>query len=250
MDKFIILSAHRSGTTLLLSFLESHPKIQCYKRVFSIDVVIRRMLMVDRPGSPFYEYRTTSFKRRMDYIFRKKQLLGDFLTELYTPTNSAEVIGIRVIYQQLDKHRQILQWAVENNVGIIHLIRENSLKTLVSAETARLRAVAHSTSKVDIVTVRLSPLKLKMQLARLTGQIEKHRRQLKDILHLELTYESLVAQSETETNRVLNFLEIQERVPLTTNLVKLNPNSLEDIIENYAEIKQTLSGTNYEQFLN
>jgi hypothetical protein len=250
MDKFIILSAHRSGTTLLISSLESHHKIQCHKRVFSIDVIIRRLLMVDRPGSLFYAYRTASFKRRIDYIFRKKQLMGSFLSELYIPSNGAKVVGIRVIYQQVDKHPEILQWATENNVGVIHLIRENSLKTLVSAETARKRGLAHSTSKVDLVTIRLSPLKLKLQLARLTGQIEKYRRRLKDIPHLELTYESLAAQRETETNRVLAFLEIDERVPLTTNLVKLNPNSLEEITENYPEIKQTLSGTAYEKFLN
>ena len=250
MDKFIILSAHRSGTTLLISSLESHHKIQCHKRVFSIDVIIRRLLMVDRPGSLFYTYRTASFKRRKDYIFRKKQLMGGFLSELYIPSNGAKVVGIRVIYQQVDKHPEILQWATENNVGVIHLIRENSLKTLVSAETARKRGLAHSTSKVDLVTIRLSPLKLKFQLARLTGQIEKYRRRLKDIPHLELTYESLAAQRETETKRVLAFLEIDERVPLTTNLVKLNPNSLEEIIENYPEIKQTLSGTAYEKFLN
>lgn len=88
-----------------------------------------------------------------------------------------------------------------------------------------------------------------MQLARLTQQIEKYRLALKDTRHLEVSYEALVASPEAETRRILDFLKLDQLGPLSTNLVKLNPNSLEDIIENYAEIKQVLSSTSFEKFL-
>ncbi len=249
MDKFIVLAAHRSGNTLLLSSLESHPQIRCHKRVFTINVVIRRFLMVDRPSSPFYQFRTASINRRLDYIFRKKQLVNEFMTELCRPSDGVKTVGVRVIYAEADKHPEILEWAIENEVGIIHLIRQNSLKTLISSETARKRGLSHSTSQVKPVTVHLSPFKLKMQLSRLAGQIEKYRTRLKGIPHLELFYESFVANRETETRRILNFLGIDQVRPLTTNLVKLNPDSLERVIENYREVKQALNGTTFESFL-
>jgi hypothetical protein len=205
--------------------------------------------MVDRPGSPFHQFRTASFNRRLDYVFRKKQLINDFMSELYRPTNGVKAVGVRVIYAEADKHPEILKWAVENEVGVIHLIRKNSLKTLVSSETARKRGLSHSTSQVNPVTIRLSPLQLKLKLDRLTQQIVKYRSRLKGTPHLEVFYESFVANREAETQRLLTFLRIDQFIPLTTNLVKLNPDSLELVIENYAEVRQSLSGTVFEKFL-
>lgn len=249
IEKFIVLAAHRSGNTLLLGSLDSHPYIRCHKRVFVIDAIVRRLFWVDRPGSPFHTFRTASVRRRIDYVLRKKQVIHDFLTEVYTPPNGVRSVGIRVIYEQADKHPQVLDWAAQNKVGIIHLIRENALKTLVSAETIRKRGLAHSTSKVATVTVGLSPFKLKMQLTRLTRQIEKFRAMLKETRHLEVSYEALATHREAEIGRVLDFLQIEPHGSLTTNLVKLNPNSLQDIIENYDEIQRSLNGTEFEKFL-
>jgi hypothetical protein len=59
-----------------------------------------------------------------------------------------------------------------------------------------------------------------------------------------------VINREAESRRVLDFLNIDQVAPLTTDLVKLNPDSLEDMIENYEEVKQALSGTDFEEFLN
>jgi len=73
---------------------------------------------------------------------------------------------------------------------------------------------------------------------------------LKDKRHIEISYESFVANRDAETQRILDFLNIDQFVPLTTELVKLNPDSLQEIIENYEEVKQALSGTASENFLN
>ena len=53
MDKFIVLAAHRSGNTLLLSSLNSHSQIECHKRVFNVKTIVKRLWRVDRPNSPF-----------------------------------------------------------------------------------------------------------------------------------------------------------------------------------------------------
>ena len=88
MKKFILLAGRRSGTTLLVTCLDSHPQISCDKEVFSTK---RRFVyfQVDRPSSPFYKFRTASTKRKVDYIFRRKQLIDEFLAEVYTPPDDS-----------------------------------------------------------------------------------------------------------------------------------------------------------------
>jgi hypothetical protein len=70
-----------------------------------------------------------------------------------------------------------------------------------------------------------------------------------DIAYLEVRYESLVSVFETEIRKVLKFLEVDETMPLSSDLVKVNPDSLEDIVENYEEIKQALIGSEFKNYL-
>jgi FMN-dependent NADH-azoreductase len=59
----------------------------------------------------------------------------------------------------------------------------------------------------------------------------------------------MVTDQNTETGRVLKFLGINQLMPLTTDHVKVNPDSLEEIIENYDAVKQTLMNTEFSHFL-
>jgi hypothetical protein len=59
----------------------------------------------------------------------------------------------------------------------------------------------------------------------------------------------LVADYDKEIRTVIQILGIDRLIPLTSELVKVNPDSLEDIIENYSEEKQTLINTEFENFL-
>ena len=244
ISKFILLTTHRSGTNLLLTSLGGNSPIKCHKRVFVLRVIFERFAF-DRPGSPFYQYRTASLQRRFDYMFRPKQLINNFMTELYIPTNGVQAIGLRLIYDQADKYPQVLEWAVANKVSIIHLIRENSLKAIVYEKIPP----SHSTSKTESMIIQLHPLKLKMELVKLLNQIEKYRGLLKDTRYLEVTYESLVANREPEIYRILDFLQVNRFAPSITIPGEPNPNSLEDIIENYDQVKQTLSHTALEKYL-
>jgi hypothetical protein len=59
----------------------------------------------------------------------------------------------------------------------------------------------------------------------------------------------MVADQNTETGKVLKFLGMNQLMALTTDLVKVNPDSLEEIIENYDTVKQTLMDTEFKGFL-
>lgn len=248
MDKFILLAGRRSGTTLLVRSLDSHPQLECHKNAFDVDSRFK-YFVVDRPTGKFYRFRTASVQRRLDYVLHRQHVVDDFLNEMCLPANGAMSVGVRLAYVQADKHPEVIKWAIANDVAVIHLVRENALKTLVSRATSAKRGVRHSTEKVKRVTVHLPPRQLKRHLGRLTRQIEKYRRLLAGSRHLEVTYESFVAQREAETQRLLSFLNVDRMASLSSNLVKLNPDSLADIIENYREVEAALRGTRFEKFL-
>jgi hypothetical protein len=56
-------------------------------------------------------------------------------------------------------------------------------------------------------------------------------------------------RKEEETRRLLGFLGVDRFVPLTSRLIKQNPDSLREILENYDEIARTLRGTPFESYL-
>jgi LPS sulfotransferase NodH len=249
MDRFILLAARRSGTTLLLSSLDSHPQIQCYKRVFGLKRPLRYFFEFEQPGTPFFKYRSASTKRQIDYIFRRKHLIGAFLTEFYASVDGPKAVVARIVYSQAHKYPEALEWAIENDVGIIHLIRENFLKSIVSHFTSKRRGVFHSTSKVGPTPIHLSPDLLKRRLTVRTKQVEKYRAMLKNKRCCEVSYESFVANREVESRRILDFLSVDPSIPLTTDLRKQNPDSLADILENYEEVYQAFKGTAFEKYL-
>lgn len=107
----------------------------------------------------------------------------------------------------------------------------------------------HSTEKIEPIEVHLQPEKLKRTLALITRQVEKYRHALPGKPYLEVAYESFTTHRDDETRRVLQFLNIDQFVHLSTNLVKLNPDSIEDLVENYEEVAQALKGSVYEKYL-
>jgi hypothetical protein len=110
----------------------------------------------------------------------------------------------------------------------------------------------HSTQSVEPIKVRIDPKILIKDFKRRQIRFAKYIKRFIEVFDApfhEVSYESLVADFDTEIRKVLKFLEIDKLMPLTSELVKVNPDSLEDIIENYNEVKQTLINTEFDNFL-
>jgi LPS sulfotransferase NodH len=250
MEKFIVLTTQRSGATFFIKQLSSHPQIACRpETVFTQDCKFK-FFSFDRPSSFYYKYRSSSPRRQISHRFRRKQLVYGCLDDYWrTLPNNVRTIGFKLSYNHVKKYPAIAEWVREHDVRIIHFIRHNILKTILSLETAQRRQVYHSTQKVEPVRIHLHPGKLLRNLTRRTRAIEKYRAMFGDKPYLEVFYESFVADRDSETRRILQFLDIDEFMPLETDLVKLNPNSIEDIIENYEKVAKALEGTVFEKYL-
>jgi hypothetical protein len=172
---------------------------------------------------------------------------------LYAENHNAEAVGFKVNYSQINRYPAIIPWIKQNDIKIIHLIRMNLLKRLVSHKISTTRNLCHSTQTVEPIKVHIDPKILIDDFRRRQKRFAKYKMRFTDVLdlpYIEVSYESLVSDFDSEIRKVLKFLEIDGHMSLTSEFVKVNPDSLGDIIENYSEVKQTLINTEFEDFLN
>ena len=260
MVKFLIITQPRSGSAWFMSCLNSHPQIYCPRlptlfSKYNLSPLKRfkpRFLQIDNRISPYYQYRSRSFKRQIAHRFNRNNLIHEFLSDLYTENRNVKAIGFKVNYSQVRKYPATISWVKQNNVKIMHLIRINLLKRLVSHKIAKARNLLHSTQAVKPMKIYIDPKILIQDFRRRRARFDKYNKRFMEVFKvpfLEVAYESLLADLDTEIGKVLKFLEIDEFMPLTSEFVKINPDSLEDIVENYSEIKKTLINTEFENFL-
>ena len=260
MVKFLIITQPRSGSAWFMSCLNSHPQIYCPKlptlfskyNISPIKNFKPSFLQFDNRISPYYQYRSRSLKRQILHRFNRSRLIFDFLSQLYAQDHNAKAVGYKVNYSQINRYKAIIPWIKQNDIKIIHLIRKNLLKRFVSHKIANTRNLLHSTRAVEPIKIQIDTTILVEDFRRRQIRFNKYKKRFSEdykVPFLDVAYESLVEHFSTELNKVLNFLEIDKFEPLSSKFVKVNPDSLEDIVENYNEVEKVLLNTEFENFL-
>lgn len=277
--KFVLLTTQRTGSTFIRLWLNSHPNLRCHSEIF-----FRRY----RAADGFKSYCEANLGRRLlyytlgrrrftelPYNFGMKWMIERFLHELYdNPSFSApwtdmtteawwkeyrprgnsdleKAVGFQLMYGQLADYRPLQEWIANPNVYIIHLIRWNALKLLLSRIVARKTGQYHFAGNGSRQKVSLDPEKILTQLDRIVI-VQEEMKNFPDNPYLEITYERFFSDPDyiEESEKILSFLKIEKaKMEFPTFLKKLNPDSLEDLIENYDEIAVILKGTPYQKFL-
>jgi hypothetical protein len=117
---------------------------------------------------------------------------------------------------------------------------------------ANKRRLFHSTQSVAPIKVHIDPQVLIGDFKRRQDRFNKYRKRISQELsvpYLEVTYESLLHNHESEIRKTLHFLGVDENFQLNSELVKVNPDSLKEIIENYSEVETLLKNTKFYKFL-
>ena len=240
MQKFIIISTQRSGSSLLVTTLASHPEVVCHREVF---------LEENFHPNSYSTYRTSSLRNRVAHLFYREKLVNQYLEKLLLEAGDVAAFGFKFMYSQDKLLPQVMKWAEREDVKVIHLIRANVLKKRISRLVSRFRNLAHSTERVEVCRISMETKRLKEKLDAMSKQIDQYRSRLSHLQYIELTYEDLVANQAYELKRLLEFLEMEVVPGLSSDLVKVNPDNVSEVIENYDEVVRALTGTKYEQFL-
>lgn len=251
MQKFVLLADRRSGTTLVIDCLNNLERVHCEKRAFGIEKKIENPDENKHSGM-FFLYRQRTLGRKLRFYTGRQALIREFLdAEIFAADGAKDVRGFRLIYNKAKQYPDILGCLHGSDTKVLHLVRENVLKTHISFLTAPMHKMHHPREGQEIKTVKLhlEPENLLAQLKMRLDRIEANRKRVEGFPVLEVSYESFVADRNAEAERIQPFLGIQDVVPFTTDLVKINPDALDQVIDNYEEIRDLLTGTEFEQYL-
>jgi LPS sulfotransferase NodH len=153
---------------------------------------------------------------------------------------------------QLFQDYQLRRWLRSNHVTIIHTLRRNRLKVLVSHELAGQTGRFHSRDLAEGTTSVILPLRgLKARLRRIEAAERVACDTIRGLPTVEVFYEDYVgAQSREQDARLCAALgQAAPETGLSSPLSKVSSDDLRKTIRNYDQVAASLSGTRFERFL-
>jgi len=156
-------------------------------------------------------------------------------------------IGFKLMYDQAKQFPMIMDYITQNNIKIIHVVRNNVLKTLLSLLSAKQRSLYHSHQTIAVNKIHLPTRLLNYRLRKIDSQNRYWETFLNtdSSCYCKIEYEQLLENMTFVKNKLLSFLNTTNNVDLTSPLKKINPNKIEDIILNYSEAKAYLKNTRF-----
>jgi LPS sulfotransferase NodH len=235
--KFILLASPRTGSTLLKTLLDSHPDILVFGELFvSFDHIDWANWKELRDPAPLLgEFQARSYESVCNHI--------------YTPyARNGRAVGFKLFYHQARAGSQAGLWErlrEDREIHVLHLVRRNKLKQLVSQEIAQ---ATHAWDKFKndqlppSVTIYLEPTQCEAKLHHLERCRLREKLAFKEHPYLELCYEDLVLNGGEVLARVLAFLKVPPH-PLKSHLCRQSSRPLREVLENYGELAAHFSGT-------
>ena len=124
--KVVLVTTQRSGSNFLRAVLRGHPEIFFYQEVllesaWEHDWSIYHYLLERIKENPA-NITHTNIKRHQRAYF----------SSIFSRRESESIVGIDIKYDQFPQLPGILEMLIDEGVVVIHLIRRNVLRTLVS----------------------------------------------------------------------------------------------------------------------
>ncbi|HEY5049186.1 MAG TPA: sulfotransferase [Rhizomicrobium sp.] len=245
---FMITCAARTGSTMLVNFLQSHPQITCHMEIFN-----------PRRVEGFFGAYRKSIRTDSVYEARMRAIRhGDptcFLYKFAFDSQGRRSVGFKFKYDELllpvfARPREII--AGDCDIAIVHLKRRNLLKrylswVAVNHVTGRtMRTTGEEPRKIPPIFIDAEECLKNFQETKLReAEVDRIFRQHQMI---DLEYEKLTgANADGELGRLQQFLGVVPR-SLKTVIAKLSINRLEQEIANYADLKRKLANTPYSEY--
>ena len=140
----------------------------------------------------------------------------------------------------------------DDTIKIIHLVRENKLRSYVSSEIARKtdQWTRKTNYKIPLEEKRITidPSDMLSKL-RITENYENEtRKTFKSHQFLEISYEDLTRDKEIVMESVFKFLDVKKS-DIVSSHKKQNSETLKDLIVNYDEVQTTLKNSEFDYLL-
>jgi len=223
-QRFAVIGHARTGSNYLLSGLKSSKHVRVYHEIFADH---NREIGKD-------------FDQIFSVLFQKE-------------SRNTRFVGFKLFYNHLteDEWEKFLS---HKDFKIIHLIRENRLRTIVSLDIAfktgqwtKSTRAKHRRPAEKMVWLDTS--NLIDRLERIQDYETLTRERFRDRQTLEVVYEQLAKNPRQTFRRVGEYLGVNDIDPGKIRLTRQNPESLERLIVNYVEVRQLLKNTRFAQYV-
>lgn len=256
----MVFGNQRTGSTLIATKLKSHPQIICYEEVLLpwVDSSPSLRDWLNAAGRPQWLRAVPGVRASfLDTLFDADNIPGD-----------VGAVGFKVMYNQLSlwptlayfapkgggllQDRPLRNWLSVNDVIIVHTLRRNRLKVLVSHELAAQSGQYHSRDpESENRSVVIPLIGLKARLRRIEAAERVARATIRGLQTIEIVYEDYVSTGGAEQDAGLCTALGQPVLKdgLTSPLRKVSSDDLRDTVQNYDQVATYLSGTRFERFL-
>ena len=279
--RFIILSGPRTGSTMLVTTLNSSPQITYFGELFKFmeDTVGFGLGGIDIPG---YDNHSVA-----DLELRNSDFKAFLNQRIFVEMKGVIATGFKQHYSHFLGFPGLREWLVEQrDMRVLHLHRRNLLRVLLSTEitkatggwvdraqptlkdkhlpsllqralrhparyAARIPELFHNRApewKAKREAITLSPQECAAFFKETELHVEFYDKLLAKHQVHTLFYEDLVDRREATLNAVQQFLGTTPR-RLGVSTARQNPEPLAELIANYDELRTAFQGTEYESFL-
>ena len=222
-NTFVVITRSRTGSNLLMSLLNSHPNIVAKGELF----------------------------RSLDGKSCKETWVNTFVNM----PKQIKYFGFKIFYYHpLDSNdKEIWDYIKEDkSIRLIHLTRDNMLKTVVSREIAdRTNTWTNKWGK----NIQLSDKQVEIDIDYCLNEFEitkesenSTKNEYNREFFIELTYEDLIKDNQKMMNEVFNFLELKE-TKVKSGYKKQNKEKLEELIVNYKDLYEAIKRTKWSYLL-
>jgi LPS sulfotransferase NodH len=259
-EKIVLLARQRSGTHALKSVLESHPDFHCFEEIFHADPAFRQCpenffrYVEDRhlPASALFPW---NIQQTLDAFWdHLKTLAGPARFQvLDIKYNSAHLICRE--WQSLNHYPALFDVIKEQGMRVVHLKRKNALRQWVSARIAdRTRTwVVERQGPEPVGALQVDTEDLMWTLKGMQEEDELIWRALWDYDVLELEYCDLFLKPggvpEDKLREISEWFGVECRFQERPTCAKQLCLPLEELIDNYAEVADTLKNSDFEWML-
>lgn len=220
--RFIVLTRSRTGSNLLVSFLDSHPNVRALGEIVRVR------------GKPHIDIIDAAFGKAPRRIRAK---------------------GFKVFYYHPVRENNRAMWeylAAMDGLHVIHLKRRNILRSTVSQKIAMNAGVWKTKNPGSIQAAPRKQVSFTVdELERRFAATRKWERDgdalFQDHPMLTIHYEDLVADTGATFGQVTDFLGVPYVEPRSA-LVRQNPEPIRALISNYDELLAAFRGTEWEPF--
>ena len=237
----VILTTQRTGSTFLVECLDSHPQVECASEIL--------IGAADRP-SPEYRGR---FKRvaKIARVFRSGAWRPSHRMERFYTEGTAPVRVFKVMYNQLAHPVASRYLQQHEEIRVLHLRRHNLLKVHVSKLLMPKRARVQVFEPVAAVQIHVDPAEAIASMQAARALYSRYDEFFARHPRLPIAYEELIDGNQLQADtaaKVCDFLGIELQA-MHSRIVKLNPESLREMVTNYDELADAVRRSEFADLL-